>query len=149
MDDKAGIYKRFAHCHGAKNSAQLAKICGVPPQTSHSWKSGKNPIPIRYLKRLVDKQVISWDWLLEGNEPVISPLRVGKRPKPLSRHGINKRFFGLFSDMSQSEIAEELGITQTSVCRWFNDKATVPWKRLKYAVDTKGTTWEWLLEGRK
>lgn len=148
MLDKTEVYERFALCHSAIRSAQLAKIFGVSRSTANRWKSGINPIPLKNLKVVVDKQGVTWDWLMDGKEPQYRQDQKDKRCKPLNRHAINKRFLSLFPGMSQAKIAEELGVRQTSVYRWRNDMAQVARECLKYAVDNKGVTWEWLLEGR-
>ena len=148
MLDREGIYTRFADCHDAVRSAQLAKIYGVTRQTANSWKHGTNPIPWEYLKSLVDTQGLSWDWLIEGKEPKHCRRREDNASQPLDRHGINQRFLSLFSGISQGKLAKEFGINQTTVFKWEHDMSQVPWERLKYAVDNKGATWEWLLEGR-
>jgi hypothetical protein len=51
--------------------------------------------------------------------------------------------------MSHAEIGRELGgLNPGTIGKWRQDKAQVPWERMKYAVENKGTTWEWLIEGR-
>ncbi len=148
MLNKIAIYERFAVCHSAVRSAQLAKIYGVSRSTANRWKSGINPIPLEYLKQAVDKYCVSWDWLMDGKVPQYQQERRGKRPKALNRHAINKRFLSLFPGISQARIAGELGVKQTSVYRWRHDMAQVARECLKYAVDNKEVTWDWLLEGR-
>ena len=148
MFNRIGIYERFASCHSFERPTELAEILGVTRQIVNHWKSGFRPIPWHRLRTLVDEQGISWDWLIEGKRP--KHHRHGKDTacRPFDRHAINHRFLSLFPDMSQAGLARELGVKQMSVYRWCHDKAQVPWERLKYAVDTKGATWEWLIEGR-
>ncbi|MCD7909116.1 MAG: helix-turn-helix domain containing protein, partial [Clostridium sp.] len=147
MFDRQGIYERFASSYGATHSSQLAKIHNVARQTANSWKQRLNPIPWEYLKLLVDEQGLSWDWLIDGKEPKHRKRRKGEIIQPLDRHAINQRFLSLFSNMSQAKIGEELGgINPGTVYKWRHDIAQVPWERLKYAVDNKGVTWEWLIE---
>ena len=148
MFDRAGIYERFAACHGAVRSAQLAKIHNVSRQTANSWKQGKNPIPWEYLKKLVDEQGLSWDWLIEGKGAKFSQRQGGKESASFVPHDINQRFLSLFPNMSQAQIGKEIGVNPGTVFKWRREISQVPWERLKYAVDNKGVTWEWLIEGR-
>lgn len=148
MFDRAGIYARFADCHGVVRSAQLANIHNVTRQTANSWKHGRNPIPWEYLKNLVDGQGLSWDWLIEGKEPKHRDFRDGERSNALDVHAINQRFISLFPNMSQAQIGKELGVNPGTVFKWRHGISQVPWERLKYAVDGKEVTWEWLIEGR-
>jgi hypothetical protein len=99
-------------------------------------------------KKLVDEHDLSWDWLIEEREPKSRKRRKNEVCAPLDRHDINQRFLSLFPGKSQAKVAEELGIKQTTVFKWHRDMSQVPWERLKYAVDNKRVTWEWLLEGR-
>ena len=148
MLDRVGIYTRFAECYSA-DYLELAALLGVVRQTTHNWKVGRDPIPWERLKVAIDEQDIRWDWLIEGREPKRRKRRKSKVCVPLDRHDINQRFLSLFPGKSQARVAEELGINQTTVFKWHHDMSQVPWERLKYAVDKKGTTWEWLLEGRE
>ena len=149
MFDKQGIFKRFAACYPADTIAELARTIGVHHSTVFQWRSGKNPIPWLRLKTLVDEQGISWDWLIDGVEPQRHSHTKNTFPRPLDRHAINQRFLSLFPGMSQAKVAKELGINQTTVFKWEHSISQVPWERLRYAVSTKGVTWEWLLEGRR
>ena len=149
MLDRFGTYTRFVSCFPVHTSAALAEILKIDVSAVLQWKALKRQIPWEWLKIVVDTQVISWDWLLEGVEPKISPYRIGKRPTALNPRLINKRFFAQFPDMSQAQIAKEVGVSQTSVYRWHKGTIIVKRECLKHAVDQKGTTWEWLLEGRK
>ncbi|MCC8109294.1 MAG: helix-turn-helix domain-containing protein [Planctomycetes bacterium] len=146
MFDRTGIYWRFAECHDA-NYQKLAEIFGLSYKTTHHWQVGRGPIPWKYLKSLVDDQCLRWDWLIDGTEPK-KRKRCDKSAEPFNRHEINQRFLSLFPGMSQAKIAKELGFNQTTVFKWCHDMAQVPWEQLRYAVETKGVTWEWLLEGR-
>lgn len=149
MLDKEGIYQRFIDCYPVKGITELAAQFGIKYQTIHGWKQGKYPVPWPRLKELVDAQGLSWDWLIDGKEPKHRKRRKGEIIQPLDRHAINQRFISLFSNMSQAKIGEELGgINPGTVYKWRHDIAQVPWERLKYAVDNKGVTWEWLIEGR-
>ena len=84
---------------------------------------------------------------MDGKEPQHRQEQNHKRCKQLNRHDINSRFLSLFPGMSQAKIAEELEVKQTSVFRWCNDRALIARDCLKYAVDNKNVTWEWLIEG--
>lgn len=148
MFDRQGIFVRFAEWYAAGTIAELARMVGVHHSTVFQWRSGKNPIPWIRLKIVADEYDVTWDWLIEGVEPKHRKHRKNGIQQPLDRHAINQRFISLFPGMSQAKIAEELGINQTTVFKWENDKSQVPWERLKFAVDNKGVTWDWLLEGR-
>ncbi|MCC8115625.1 MAG: helix-turn-helix domain-containing protein [Planctomycetes bacterium] len=147
MFDRIGIYRRFASCHNV-NLRNLADLHGLSEKATQQWNVGKRPIPWKYMKALVDAQGLSWDWLIDGVETKHRPERAKKAVRPFDRHEINTRFLSLFNGMSQAKIANEIGVHQTTVFKWCNDMAQVPWKRLRYAVESKGVTWEWLLEGR-
>jgi hypothetical protein len=42
----------------------------------------------------------------------------------------------------------EIGVNPGTIFKWRRDVAQVPWERLKYAVDTKEVTWDWIIEGQ-
>ena len=142
------IFARFASCYPYEKLVDLAAAMETTPQVVDHWKTGRTPIPWGKLKNLVDDKGIRWDWLIEGSGPKLRKRREGEVAQPLDRHGINERFLSLFPGMSQAKIAAELGINQTAAFKWRHDVEQGPWERLKYAVDNKGVTWEWLLEGR-
>lgn len=148
MFDRRGIYLRFSSCYPELKLVDLARLLGVTPQILDHWKTTRRPIPWRTLKKLVDEQDLSWDWLLEGKEP--KHRQRGKRStgKTFDRKGINDRFLSLYLNYSQERLGKELGINGTTVFKWRHYMSQVPWNRLKHAVDTKGVTWEWLIEGR-
>ena len=146
MFDKHGIYQRVSECHATKTPYELAMKLGIDHSIAYQWYEGRRPIPWPRLKLLVDEQGLSWDWLIEGREPKHS--RGDGKNKPLSRHAINQRFLSLFPKMSQAQIGKELGVNPGTIFKWRHDISQVPWERLKYAVDNKGVTWEWLLEER-
>ncbi len=147
MFDRDGIYRRFAECHSAKNSVQLAKKLGLYPTSVFRWRAKKTQIPWKWLKSLVDEQGLSWDWLIEGKEPKHSQRTAKELGQPFDRHGINQRFLSLYLDCSNAKLGKELGVRDTTVFKWRHDMEQVAWERLKHVVDTKGVTWEWLLEG--
>ena len=147
MFDRVGIYERFADCYSA-TYAELAVILGIARQTTHNWLVGRYPIPWIRLKTAIDEKGISWDWLINGKEPKYRQHRKNETPRPMERHAINQRFLSLFPDMSQAKIAKELGVNQTTVFKWRHDMSQIPWEHLKYAVDNRNVTWEWLIEGR-
>ena len=148
MLDKQKIYQRFITFYQVETLYELATKLGVNHSVTYQWRDGTSPVPWRRLKALVDEQGVSWDWLLEGREPKYRPHGENTKRRSFNRHAINKRFLSLFPGLSQGKLAKELGVKQVSVYRWVHDVAQVPWERLKYAVDSKGVTWEWLLEGR-
>lgn len=148
MLEKINIYIRFSSCYHVKKPSELANMLGVERQVVNHWKSGASPVPWRRLKQLVDEQGLTWDWLLEGREPKHREGVEGVPKKSFQRRGINKRFLSLFPGYSQAKLGRELGVNQTTVFKWQHNLAQVPWERLKDAVDAKGVTWEWLIEGR-
>ena len=148
MLDKHAIYMRFIECYPTETPYELAQKFGIDHSLAYQWREGKAPVPWYRLKMLVNEQGISWDWLLEGKGPK-HHLHETKAPRQkFNRSAINKRFLSLFPNLSQAKLAHELGVKQMSVYRWHHNLAQIPWERLKHAVDNKGVTWEWLLEGR-
>ncbi|MCC8180084.1 MAG: hypothetical protein LIP23_04125 [Planctomycetes bacterium] len=127
----------------------MAQRFSVTPPTVFQWLSGVRDVPWSRLKQLADSQGISWDWLIEGKEPKKRRSRKSAAVAPLDQHAINQRFLSLFSDLTQNQLANLLGVSHVSVYRWRHDLRPVPWEKLKYAVDNKTVSWEWLLEGRE
>jgi hypothetical protein len=149
MLDRREINSRFFECFPTETRYALAKKFGVHHSLTYQWQEGKAPVPWHRLKNLVDEQELSWDWLIDGREPKHRKCSKKEALQPLDRHAINQRFLSLFPGMSQTQIGEELGgINPGTVFKWRHDIAQVPWERLKYAVDHKSVTWEWLIEGR-
>ncbi len=148
MFERTEIFARFASCYSPQTPAALATLLGLRRQTIYEWKSGKRPIPWPRLKAAVDEFRLSWDWLLTGKGEKI---RCGRKDevRPLVAHEINKRFLELFDGLSHAEIARRCGISQVAVYYIDSDMMRVPWDRLKEAVETMDTSWEWLLEGRR
>lgn len=146
--DKRSICLRFFECHSPKTPYQLAIKLGVHPPLVYRWRDGDAPVPWRWLKMLVDDQGLSWDWLIEGTDPKKRTRRKGDASRQLERHAINQRFLSLYPNMSHAEIGKEIGVNPGTISKWRRDLSQVPWERLKDAVDEKGATWEWLLEGR-
>lgn len=145
MFDRKGIYKRFASCYEAETPLELAKTLTVKHPTVYQWRSGVRLVPWKRMKSLIDDQNICWDWLLEGKEPKHRGEQ--KKSSPLSRKGINGRFLKLFQSMTQIQLAELFSVSQPVVACWYNNTLQVSWEKLKAAVDDKGMTWDWLLEG--
>ncbi|MCC8165126.1 MAG: helix-turn-helix domain-containing protein [Planctomycetes bacterium] len=127
----------------------MATLFGLRRQTIYEWKSGKHPIPWPHLKAAVDEFGLSWDWLLLGKGNRTRSVTTGSETRPLVPHEINQRFMQLFEGMTRAEIARRFGISQVAVYYIDSDTMRVPWDRLKEAVETMNTTWEWLLEGRR
>ena len=148
MIDKSGIYKRFMECYPDETPYSLAAKFGIHHSLTYQWREGKTPIPWHRLKALVDEQNLSWDWLIVGREPKHRSHSKREEGQPLDRHGINQRFLSLFPGLSNAKLGKELGVRDTTIFKWRHDMEQVPWERLKYAVDAKGVTWEWLIEGR-
>lgn len=148
MFDRAGIYERFAMCYDAASPVQLAKTIGINHASAFRWRSGAKPVPWKRLKQLVNEQNISWDWLIEGREPKHFPEPSNRRAADFDWPGINRRFLDIFPDKTQQQIAEELGVGQVSASKWKHAEMHVPWEKLKYATETYGVRWEWLIEGR-
>lgn len=147
MFDRVGIYERFIACHDVSDIAELAGKLGITYQTIHSWKTGKYPIPWIRLKALVDEKGLSWDYLIEGKEPMYRRHTKRGAGQPFDRHGINDRYLSLYQGYSQEKLGKELGVNQTTVFKWRHDISQVPWERLRDAVDGKGVTWDWIIEG--
>ena len=61
---------------------------------------------------------------------------------------INQRFLSFFHGKNQNEIMEILGVSQSAVSSWQVFRKQVPWKKLKWLVDTENVSWDWLIEGR-
>lgn len=149
MLDRREINVRFFECFPTETPYALAKKFGVHPSVAYRWRDGEIPVPWHCLKRVVDEQPIRWDWLIDGTEPKQRTRCKDEVFEPMNRHAINQRFLSLFPKMSQARIGQELGgINPGTVYKWRKDIAQVPWERLKYAVENKGVTWEWLIEGR-
>lgn len=149
MFKKRDIFDRFASCYTFDALDELAQIIGVTPQMVDNWKVCRRPIPCRYLKNIVDEHNLSWDWLIEGKEPKKRSRAKNEIILPLDQLAINRRFLSLYPPLSQAKLGELFGVGQTTVYKWHHAIRPVPWERLKTAVDEKGATWEWLLEGRK
>ncbi len=148
MLDRSGITRRFLSCFPGKAPAELAELFNVTPATVFQWLSGVRDVPWNRIKAVADVQGISWDWFIEGHEPKSANRKPVRRARPFDWPAINQRFLSLFPDLSQKKLGILVEVSQVSVYRWYHNKSNVPWEKLKYAVDAKGTTWEWLLEGR-
>ena len=148
MFDRREIYEHFASCYPVETPSALAEILELTRQIVNHWKSGVRPIPWHRLKTLVDEQGVSWDWLLEGKEPKYRHHAKKTEGQSFDRHAINQRFLSLYPNVSQVKLGKILGINEKMVFKWRHDIAQVSWERLKHAVDTKGVTWDWLIEGR-
>lgn len=147
MFDRKGIYERVMAQYSVVRPVELARKLGIRPQVVLQWKEGVRQVPWLRLKALVDDQGLSWDWLIEGKEPKYRRHANKEAGQPFDRHGINQRFLSLFPDYSNAKLGKELGVNGTTVFKWRHDMEQVAWERLKYAVDTKGVTWEWIIEG--
>ncbi len=147
MFDRGGIYRRFLESHSTETPVQLAKKLGLSHSSVFRWRSGEMPIPWKWLRILVDEQDLCWDWLIEGKEPKHRRRAPRESGQPFDRHGINQRFLSLFPDLSNAKLGKEFGVRDTTIFKWRHGMEQVSWERLKYAVDTKGVTWEWLIEG--
>jgi len=149
MSDRQAIYKRFAGCYGAESAVQLAGILGLNRKTVYQWELGTRPVPWKRMKRVIDEQGICWDWLLEGQGPKARPNHDPGKCHPLNRREINQRYLSLFPAASQEEQGKLIGVSQAMVSYWVTATLQVPWDKLKSAVDDKGVTWDWLLEGNE
>ncbi len=148
MLDRTGITKRFLSCFPEKAPTDLAEFFNVTPATVFQWLSGVRDVPWNRIKEVADVQAISWDWFIEGHEPKNAKRKPVRKARPFDWPAINQRFLSLFPDLSQKKLGILVEVSQVSVYRWHHSKSNVPWEKLKYAVDTQGVTWEWLLEGR-
>ncbi len=147
MLDRKGIYERVMTQYSVTRPVDLARKLGVKPQVVLQWKDGVRQVPWHRLKVLVDAQCLSWNWLIDGKEPKYRNPIKEESGHPFDRHGINQRFLSLFSDYSNAKLGKELGVRDTTVFKWRHDMEQVSWERLKYAIDSKGVTWDWLIEG--
>ncbi len=147
MLDRTAVTKRFLSCFPGKEAVELAELFDVTPPTVFQWFSGVRNAPWERIKDVADTKGISWDWFIEGCEPKISRRKLLKRSRPFDWQAINQRFLSLFPGISQKTLGKQLGVSQVSVWRWHNNKSNVPWEKLKYAVDHKSVSWEWLIEG--
>ncbi len=64
------------------------------------------------------------------------------------KDAINQRFFSFFAGKTQKDIMDLLEVSQSAVSSWQVNRKQVPWKKLKWLVDTYGIRWDWLIEGR-
>lgn len=148
--DKRMICLRFFECYAPKTPYELAIKLGVHPPLVYRWQDGDAPVPWCWLKKLVDEQRLSWDWLVDGKDPKHRKRRKNEvLQAKLERHAINQRYLSLFPNMSHVEIGKEISVNPGTISKWRRDLSQVPWERLKDAVDKKSATWEWLLEGRE
>jgi hypothetical protein len=147
MFDRQGINRRYFSCFSGLTPLELSKKLDLSHPTVYQWVAGVRQVPWNRLKDLVDAERISWDWLLEGKSPKHRSRSGDDGAVPFDRHAINQRFLALFPGMSQANVGSVLGVSQMSVYRWHHALSQVPWEKLKFAVDTLGTTWDWLLEG--
>ena len=148
--DKKAISARFFHCFHNESHLSIAVKLGVSRQSVDQWKNNDRPIPWEKLKVVVDTLGLSWDWLIEGWEPRERRHINIERAEGMEfdLRGINARFLSLFTQMTQQEIADEVGVSRGAVQSWQNNRRKVPWERMRYAVHRKGVSWEWLIEGR-
>lgn len=65
----------------------------------------------------------------------------------LNWNEIADRFFSLYPERQQSEIAKQFQVKQVSVSRWKNHIEKVPMRVLEQVIDSEGVTWDWLFEG--
>ena len=149
MLDKKAIGERFFSCYPGMSRAEVGEIyCDSREFVTH-WAT-KGTIPWSRLKYLSDSKAISWDWLLEGIEPVSSEKQPktprSKKPK-FPRSAINRRFLTLFKDLNQTEIANKLDVSSATVSDWKHNKRRVGWDRLEDAVHAFGVRWDWLIDG--
>lgn len=61
---------------------------------------------------------------------------------------INQRFLSFFEGKTHKEIAKLLEVGPSAVSSWQVNRKQVPWKKLKWLVDTHDVSWDWLIEGR-
>ena len=147
MIDKKQVYERFADCYSASKPADLVKALNLKSSTISNWKTGKKRIPWTRLKNAVDEFNVNWDWLLEGKQPKMRSKLQKRYDNQLNRDAISCRFMDLFRDMSQADFARLLDVSPVAAFYMFEETMQVPWDKLSIAVDVKGITWEWLLEG--
>lgn len=83
----------------------------------------------------------------EKHHPLKKPIRRRSKSPKFPIDEINSRFLSLFEGQKQTSIAAKLGVTSAAVSEWKHNLDRVPWEKLKYAVDTFGVRWDWLLDG--
>ena len=144
------ISTRFFSCFPGKSQREIADLFEISRSTVSQWAIGVRRIPWDKLKKLVDSQQISWDWLLEGQDPKTRPIRLDTTEmegEVFDTPGINQRFLSLFPGMTQQELADYFNVTQSAISSWKTFAKQVPWDKLKITVERKKISWEWLLEG--
>lgn len=67
--------------------------------------------------------------------------------KPFDFKEVNTRFFSCFPDMNQQELAKNLKVKQPTVSQWQTGLKPVSWNKLRFLVDSRGVSWDWLLDG--
>ena len=64
------------------------------------------------------------------------------------RRGIYQRFADCHEAESPVQLAKIIGIDHASVFRWRKGEKPIPWKWLQRIVDSRGVSWDWLIEGK-
>ncbi len=149
MFDKMAMSQRFFSCYPDKSRSELGEIFGVRRSTVAEWATN-GTVPWSKLKYLSDSQAISWDWLIDGEEPKESSKKpnMPKTSKPIFPTArINRRFLSLYQGMTQTQIARALKAGTSTVNDWKTYKCQVPWQRLAQAVASFGVKWDWLIDG--
>ncbi len=62
--------------------------------------------------------------------------------------GINRRFFACYNDKSRKDLEILFSVTHSTVSQWVLHTRQVPWAKLRYLVDEKHISWDWLIDGR-
>ncbi len=69
MFDKKAINERFFSFFAGRKQAELMALFAVKQATISQWQNHRKQVPWEKLQYLVEKERITWDWLLEGREP--------------------------------------------------------------------------------
>lgn len=149
MLDKKKINRRFFECYADMDRQKIQQYFDSHHSAVGRWYHGTSPVPWKKLKHLVDTRGISWDWLLEGAGARTRAGGKSEGAKPFDRKGINRRALSVFEGELQEEVASLLCVSQSAVSSWKNCRRQVPWEKLKMIVDTRGVSWNWLIEGEE
>lgn len=66
-----------------------------------------------------------------------------------NKKDIAKRFFSLFCDISQKDLAIQFGVQQSVISEWKAGKRSIPWQTLMKFAEKEGIDLDWLVLGRE
>lgn len=70
MFDKKAINERFFSFFVGQKQADLMKLFDVSQATISQWQTCRKQVPWEKLQYLVEREGLTWDWLLEGRGPM-------------------------------------------------------------------------------